>query len=174
MSAALSSRACVQRPSLAAVSRRAARSRGLRVNALAVPDEYGYVMTSVALAGMLTQWQAIRVAAARRKYGVSYPTMYAEGDSEEAVIFNCTQRAHQNTLEYLPATLGTQMMLGLVYPKVAAGLGLVWAASRVVYTLGYSTGDPSKRLPGTAGSGLAYVALLLSTVVVGLRTALHF
>lgn len=32
-------------------------------------------MTSVALAGVLTQWQAIRVAMARRKYGVSYPTV---------------------------------------------------------------------------------------------------
>lgn len=39
---------------------------------------------------------------------------------------------------------------------------------------GYSTGDPSQRLPGAAGSGLAYVALVLSTVAVGLRTALHF
>ncbi|KAL4442446.1 hypothetical protein ABPG77_005030 [Micractinium sp. CCAP 211/92] len=170
----MSSRACVQRPFLAAAPRRATRARGLRVNALAIPDDYGFVMSSVALAGVLTQWQAVRVAIARRKYGVNYPTMYVEGDSQEAVTFNCTQRAHQNTLEYLPGALCSQMMLGLVYPKVAAGLGLVFVASRVVYTLGYSTGDPSKRLPGGAGSGLAYVALVLSTVVVGLRTALHF
>lgn len=34
-----------------------------------------FVMSSVALAGVLTQWQAIRVAVARRKYGVNYPTV---------------------------------------------------------------------------------------------------
>lgn len=49
--------------------------------------------------------------------------------------------------EYLPAALGSQMMLGLVYPKVAAGLGLAWVASRVVYTLGELPGG------GPAGGG---------------------
>lgn len=34
----------------------------------------------------------------RASLAVRQPQMYAEGDSQEAVTFNCTQRAHQNTL----------------------------------------------------------------------------
>jgi hypothetical protein len=37
---------------------------------------------------------------------------------------------------------------------------------------GYSTGDPSKRTPGSAISGLTYIALILATAAVGVRTAL--
>lgn len=37
---------------------------------------------------------------------------------------------------------------------------------------GYSTGDPQGRLPGGLASGLAFLALLLATLGVGLRTAL--
>lgn len=59
--------------------------------ALAVPAEYGYVMASVAASAALVQWQAVRVAIARKQFGVSYPKMYAEGESTEAKTFNCTQ-----------------------------------------------------------------------------------
>ena len=37
---------------------------------------------------------------------------------------------------------------------------------------GYSTGDPSKRMPGAAISGLTYIAFILATAAVGVRTAL--
>lgn len=43
-----------------------------------VDDPCSFVMSSVALAGVLTQWQAVRVATARRKYGVNYPTVCGE------------------------------------------------------------------------------------------------
>lgn len=39
------------------------------------------------------------------------PQMYAEGQDEQAKTFNCTQRAHQNTLETLPALLAMQCTL---------------------------------------------------------------
>jgi hypothetical protein len=59
-----------------------------------------------------------------------------------------------------------------VYPVPAALLATVWAAGRVAYALGYSTGDPNKRLPGVAVSGLAYLGAIIAVVVVGLRMAL--
>lgn len=36
------------------------------------------------------------------------------------MVFNCTQRSHQNTLEYAPGVLALQALLGLAYPEVTA------------------------------------------------------
>ena len=45
--------------------------------------------------------------------------MYAEGRSEEATVFNCVQRAHQNTLEYAPAM--TALVALLVCARCCCG-----------------------------------------------------
>ena len=58
--------------------------------------------------------------------GVKYPAMVAEGDGEDAMRFNCTQRSHQNTLEQLPTFLAMQMLLAQAYPVTAAALGMLW------------------------------------------------
>jgi hypothetical protein len=42
---------------------------------------------------------------------------------------------------------------------------------RIIYTFGYSTGDPSKRLPGIAIAGLTYLVLIVSTGVAGVKVA---
>lgn len=60
--------------------------------------------------------------------GVKYPLMVAEGDSEDAMKFNCTQRSHQNTLEQVPTFLAMQLLLAQVYPVTAAALGMAWNA----------------------------------------------
>lgn len=36
------------------------------------------------------------------------------------------------------------LIVGLKYPYLAAGVCGVWTLARVVYTIGYSTGDPKK------------------------------
>ncbi|KIZ01433.1 hypothetical protein MNEG_6530 [Monoraphidium neglectum] len=156
------------------LSQRAALRRGpVHVAAsIAVAHQYGYVIASTAFTAAVLQWQAIRVAIARRKYNVAYPKMYAEGEGEEAQIFNCTQRSHQNTLETAPAMLVMTCMLGLVYPVSAAILNAVWSVGRIFYATGYSTGDPSKRMTGAGISGLSYLGCIIATLVVGLRTAL--
>uniref|UniRef100_A0A383VI21 Glutathione S-transferase 3, mitochondrial n=1 Tax=Tetradesmus obliquus TaxID=3088 RepID=A0A383VI21_TETOB len=139
--------------------------------AFAVSPEYGYVAASVAFSAALIQWQAIRVGLARREYGVPYPQMYAEGKDDAAQTFNCTQRAHQNTLETLPALLAMECLLGLQHPLYAATLGMIWNIGRIIYTFGYSTGDPNKRLPGIAVAGLTYVTMIVSTGVIGVKAA---
>lgn len=46
----------------------------------------------------------------------------------EATRFNCTQRAHQNTLESVPMLLALEILLGLQFPLYAASLGMIWNA----------------------------------------------
>lgn len=72
-----------------------------------------------------------------------------------ANAFNCAQRAHGNYLEQLPNFLILLGVSGIRYPVYAAVAGAVWLAGRVAYTVGYSTGDPSKRQRGV----FAYLGL---------------
>ena len=37
------------------------------------------------------------------------------------------------------------LVTGLKYPRFAAGLGGVWFVGRILYTIGYTSGDPAKR-----------------------------
>lgn len=115
------------------------------------------------------QFLAVKVALARRESGVKYPSMYAEGNSEAAVRFNCTQRAHLNTLEYLPNVLALQMLMGLQYPVTAAALGAAWTLGRLIYAAGYSSGDPAKRAPGSTLAGVVYLALIGGCAYAGFR-----
>uniref|UniRef100_A0A4W3JKZ1 Glutathione S-transferase 3, mitochondrial n=3 Tax=Callorhinchus milii TaxID=7868 RepID=A0A4W3JKZ1_CALMI len=94
----------------------------------------------------------IRVGMARRRYHVKYPNMY----SDKEPIFNCIQRAHQNTLELYPQWLIFQLIAGAVYPITASVLGLIWVTSRFSYAWGYYTGEPAKRMNGSYG----YIGLL--------------
>ena len=53
--------------------------------------------------------------------------------------------------------------MGLKFPIAAAILGMLWAFGRIVYALGYSTGDPKKRAPGSTLSGIVYMSLIGGT-----------
>lgn len=65
--------------------------------------------------------------------GVEYPKLYAEGNNAVSVKFNCTQRAHQNTLENLPVFLIMQILLAQAYPMLASGLGVAWAVGKDLF-----------------------------------------
>jgi len=97
----------------------------------------------------LNAFQTINVGRARKRAKIPYPQLYAEkaeaAASKDAIVFNCKQRAHQNTLEYLPTIITGTLVTSLRYPVLAAAACGIWVASRFPYTIGYSTGDPEKR-----------------------------
>lgn len=97
---------------------------------------------------LLTPPRTLQVGRARKRLGVKYPTMYLPEDHKHAKEFNCIQRAHQNTLENYTQFLGLLLFAGLKYPTLAALAGVVNLLGRIVYALGYYTGDPKMRARG--------------------------
>lgn len=134
----------------------------------AIKPEYGYVLAALGVTGSVLQYMAMRVGMARKRHGVPYPKMYADGDTESAKTFNCIQRAHQNTVEGAPAVMIMTAALGLIKPLTAASILMVYNVGRVVYFNGYSTGVPSKRTPGALISFLSYAMSVGTALVAGI------
>ncbi|KAL5533961.1 hypothetical protein ACEPAG_421 [Sanghuangporus baumii] len=135
-----------------------------------VPEGYSYVLAAATATTFLNTYQVTNTKRARRAAGVPYPYAYAEkaeAASNNAVQkFNCAQRAHQNTLEHAPYVLYSLLVTGLKYPYLGAALGTSWVLGRVLYTLGYSTGDPEKRLrPGWIFSSIGQYGLYLTSAL---------
>jgi uncharacterized membrane protein YecN with MAPEG domain len=73
-------------------------------------------------------------------------------------------RVHLNTLEGLPLFLGGLWLFAIYWNEyVAAGLGVVWIAGRLIYAAGYMA-DPGKRSTGFliqfAASGILLLGAL--------------
>ncbi|CAD6893370.1 unnamed protein product [Tilletia controversa] len=136
---------------------------------ISVPATYGYVGISAFGSILLTTWQMILVSGARKAAGIQYPQLYAEkaevAASRKAQIFNCTQRAHANTLEALPTFLFCTLIGGLKSPRTTSLLAGVWLFSRVLYTLGYASGEPKKRVQGAYLGTPALLGLLVTAGV---------
>ncbi|KAK3874094.1 hypothetical protein Pcinc_020930 [Petrolisthes cinctipes] len=125
-----------------------------------VPAEYGYVVLVAICSILMIQWKALKVYEARRAFKIPYPTVYYKTHND---LFNCYQRAHQNTLENYPQFLVLLLVGGLHNPVVSAVGGAIWCMGRVVYAYGYYTGDPSRRNNGVFGY-IGIIAQLYCTV----------
>mmetsp|Transcript_22257 Transcript_22257/g.33165 ORF Transcript_22257/g.33165 Transcript_22257/m.33165 type:complete len:144 (+) Transcript_22257:55-486(+) len=134
-----------------------------------LPKDYGYVMLSIAASGMVNLYLMFQVGAARKKYGVKYPALYAEESHKHAKEFNSVQRAHQNTLENMPLFLIMVTTNGLVFPKVSAAMGFVFAVGRFFYGYGYAKYGPRGRMVGAVISHLADIPILFVTAYTGYK-----
>jgi uncharacterized membrane protein YecN with MAPEG domain len=117
------------------------------------------------LALLVYFWMSFQVARARGKTGIDAPAMTGDPVMERAV------RVHYNTLEWLPIFLLSLWLFAIYWNElVAAGLGLVWIAGRLLYSVGYMA-DPAKRSTGFLIQLLACAVLLfgaLGKIVYGL------
>ncbi|KAG6381004.1 hypothetical protein JVT61DRAFT_5399 [Boletus reticuloceps] len=114
---------------------------------ITLPNGFGYVPASLVSLGWLLCWQTFLVGKARGRAGIAYPQLYAEGaqvkENPAAMQFNCTQRAHQNTLEVAPIVTVSTLVFGLKCPHAAAMMCASFIIGRIIYTLGYKTGKPA-------------------------------
>ena len=107
---------------------------------LDVPSDYGYVVLMVGAGSFIvTTMMGGPVMAARKKYDVKYPNLYATpGFHKEADAFNRVQRGHQNMYESLSSVMAMTLLGGLKYPKLnAAGFALYLLGS-YFYLKGYA------------------------------------
>lgn len=129
-----------------------------------LPSSFGYVILMYLYSWIMLGYLAVKVGGARKTYNVKYPTMY----SDKEQVFNCIQRAHQNTLEVYPQWLVFQTIAALVYPLSASVLGVIWVTSRFSYAWGYYTGDPAKRMNGAYGY-IGYFGVIILSISVALQ-----
>ncbi|KAJ6591153.1 hypothetical protein DFH09DRAFT_1420123 [Mycena vulgaris] len=110
---------------------------------------FSYVAAALLSTVFLLGSQIVSVSTHRKAAGVAYPQLYADkveaAASPAAFKFNCAQRVHQNTLEYLPGLYVMTLIFGVKYPVLAASSLGLWVLGRVAYGVGYVTGDPEKR-----------------------------
>ncbi|KDR77511.1 hypothetical protein GALMADRAFT_245666 [Galerina marginata CBS 339.88] len=134
-----------------------------------LPDGFHYVGAALLSTVFLLLGQNMTVSKYRKRAGIKYPQLYAEKAeaeaSNDAMMFNCAQRAHQNTLENIPLLYVLTTLVGVKYPILSALSCATWVLSRVSYTRGYIKGGPGKRVSPLylLGSMMSVGQLLVAT-----------
>jgi glutathione S-transferase len=100
----------------------------------------------------------VQVAKARGACGIKAPAISGNPDFER--VF----RVQMNTLEWLPIFLPALWLFAIyISDAIAAALGVVWIAGRILYLTGYSKAA-NKRGPGFATQAGAAFVLWLGAV----------
>jgi glutathione S-transferase len=101
---------------------------------------------------------SIQVSKARTAFGIKVPATSGHADFER--VF----RVQANTLEWMPIFLPSLWLFAVyISDPIAAGLGLVWIAGRILYMTGYSQAA-NKRGRGFAIQAGAAVLLWLGAL----------
>jgi glutathione S-transferase len=100
----------------------------------------------------------VQVAKARASFGIKAPAISGNPDFER--VF----RVQMNTLEWLPIFLPALWLFAIyIGDAIAAALGLVWIAGRILYMSGYSKAA-QKRGPGFAIQAGAAILLWMGAI----------
>lgn len=100
----------------------------------------------------------LQVSKARTKFGIKAPSISGNPDFER--VF----RVQMNTLEWMPIFLPSLWLFAIyISDSVAAALGVVWIAGRILYMTGYSQAA-NKRGPGFGLQAAAAIALWLGAL----------
>ena len=119
----------------------------------------GVILVNVVGSAFLLLSLGMKVGAARKKFDIALPKMYAEGDSEDAKKFNCVQRGHQQALETYPQYLAMSLIGGLFNPVGTTLAGIFWNVARSAWASGYATGNPDSRYGASSAIGIWYSLL---------------
>ena len=119
---------------------------------------YHFTALVTLLAVLVYFYSSILVSRARGKFGVKLPAISGNPDFER--VF----RAQMNTLEWMPIFLPSLWLFAVyISDPVAAALGAVWIAGRILYMTGYSQAA-AKRGQGFAIQAGAAILLWLGAL----------
>jgi glutathione S-transferase len=119
---------------------------------------YHFTALVTLLALLFYFYTSIGVARARAEFGIKAPAVAGNPDFER--VF----RVQMNTLEWLPIFLPSLWLFAVyVSDAIAAVIGLVWVAGRILYMTGYAEAA-EKRSRGFGIQASAAFALLLGSL----------
>ena len=114
---------------------------------------YHFTALVTCLALLFYFFTSIQVSKARTAFGIKVPAISGHPDFER--VF----RVQMNTLEWMPIFLPSLWLFAIyISDPIAAAIGVVWIAGRVLYLTGYSQAA-AKRGRGFAVQALAAIAL---------------
>jgi uncharacterized membrane protein YecN with MAPEG domain len=133
-------------------------------------DKFHTTVAIVTLLALLVFfWMSLRVAQARRKYGIAAPAVTGNDDFERVV------RSHYNTLEWMPIFLPSLWLFAILWQAdwIASAIGLVWIVGRIMYAVGYAR-QAEARSMGFLVQSLAVAVLLFGALVRAVMLGLQY
>ena len=128
---------------------------------------YHFTALVTCLALLFYFFTSIRVSKARAAFGIKAPAITGNPDFER--VF----RVQMNTLEWLPIFLPSLWLFAIyISDPIAAGLGGVWIAGRILYLTGYSQAA-SKRGRGFGIQAGAAILLWLGALAAIVWRLIH-
>jgi glutathione S-transferase len=119
---------------------------------------YNFTALVSCLAILVYFFTSIQVARARARFGIKAPAISGNPDFER--VF----RVQMNTLEWMPIFLPSLWLFAIyISDPIAAVIGVVWIAGRILYMTGYSQAA-DKRGRGFGIQALAAIALWLGAL----------